>query len=166
LKPVDFFFLLLAAMTVIPAFVVAFSRNLVYAAFALLFTFCGIAGLYGFLAADFLAILQILIYVGGILVLLLFGVLFTQKVYSPSVRAGLGTSISGMVLGGILFCLLFLVLGIGFHWNTVEEHSAEPTIHGLGELLLSRHLLPFEVASVLLLIVLIGAVAVARKELE
>jgi NADH-quinone oxidoreductase subunit J len=165
-KPSDLFLLLLGAMTVAPAFVVAFSRNLVRSAFALLFTFAGMAGLYGFLAADFLAVLQILVYVGGILVLILFGVLFTQKIYSPEVAAGRFAFRPVLFVGLALFVLLFFVLSAGVAWRTVADRPADPTIRPLGELLLSRYLLAFEAASVLLLTVLIGAVAIVRKELS
>lgn len=153
-------------MTVIPAFVVAFSRNLVYAAFALLFTLAGVAGLYGFLAADFLAVLQVLVYVGGILVLILFGVVFTQRIQGGAVGAGSLNTPMGALIGVLVFLVLFIPFGVGFAWRFAGDRVAEPTIGGIGDLLLSRHLLPFEAASVLLLVVLIGAAAVARKELE
>lgn len=162
----DVLFVLFALVTVIPAFFVAFSRNLIRSAFALLFTLGGVAGLYGFLAADFLAVLQILVYVGGILVLLLFGVMFTQRIYGGIIDPGSLNRPVGVMLGLLVFLVLFVPLGLGFAWNVVKGRPAEPTVSGLGELLLTRHLLPFELASVLLLIVLIGAVAVARKEIE
>lgn len=162
----DVLFVLLAIVTVVPAFIVAFSRNLVYSAFALLFTLGGAAGLYGFLAADFIAVLQILVYVGGILILILFGVVFTQRIRSGSIESGSVRVPAAVLIGVLVFLILFLPLGIGFAWNLGGERAAEPTIQGIGDLLLTRHLLPFEVASVLLLVVLIGAVAVARKELE
>ncbi|MBM3319907.1 MAG: NADH-quinone oxidoreductase subunit J [Candidatus Eisenbacteria bacterium] len=166
MKPSDLFFVLFALMTVAPAFVVAFSRSLVHSAFALLFTLVGMAGLYGFLAADFLAVLQILLYVGGILVLILFGVLFTQKAHTPEATTGRFAFAPVLLVGAVLFAVLFVVLGIGISWPLAEERPAEPTIRTLGNLLLSRHLLPFEAASVVLLTVLIGAVAIARKELR
>ena len=68
----------LAAVIVISAMITAFARTVIYAGFALLFTFMGVVGLYLYLHADFLGITQLVIYVGGILVLLLFGVMFTQ----------------------------------------------------------------------------------------
>ncbi len=165
MNPSDYFLILLGVMSVAPAFVVAFSKNLIRSAFALLFTFAGMAGLYGFLAADFLAVLQILVYVGGILVLILFGVLFTQKIYTPEVAAGRYAFRPVLLIGAALFAVLFFVLSAGVAWDTIANRPAEPTIRTLGELLLSRHLLAFEAASVLLLTVLIGAVAVVRKEL-
>src|SRR5512135_2345235 len=80
-------FYFFAAMTVTSAAVVVFSRNLIHNAFALLFTFFGVAGLYVFLGADFLAATQMVIYVGGILVLLIFGVMLTQKISEMKLSA-------------------------------------------------------------------------------
>ena len=84
----DIVFYVFAVITVVSAFVVVFSRNIMYAAFSLLFTFFGVAGLYVLLSADFLAVTQILIYVGGILVLLLFGVMLTNNVVSVDIKTG------------------------------------------------------------------------------
>jgi len=81
-----FVFWVFAIVTVGSAAVVVLSRTLIYSAFALLFTFFGVAGLYVLLGADFLAATQLLIYVGGILVLLLFGVMLTHKIYDLDLR--------------------------------------------------------------------------------
>ncbi|HVO13555.1 MAG TPA: NADH-quinone oxidoreductase subunit J, partial [Vicinamibacteria bacterium] len=79
-----------AIVTVGSAAVVVLSRTLIYSAFALLGTFFGVAGLYAMLGADFLAATQLLIYVGGILVLLLFGVMLTHKIYDLDLRSETG----------------------------------------------------------------------------
>jgi len=78
---VQIIFYFFAAMTIASAAVVVFARSLIRSAFALLFTFFGVAALYACLGADFLAATQLVIYVGGILVLLLFGVMLTHKLY-------------------------------------------------------------------------------------
>ncbi|MCK5032155.1 MAG: NADH-quinone oxidoreductase subunit J, partial [Calditrichia bacterium] len=104
-------FYVLAAMTIISAAIVAFTNKIIYAAFALLFTLFGFATLYIYLSADFIAVSQVLIYVGGILILILFGVMLTTKIYDVSVKsernpilpaliAGIGTSI---VIGFVIF---------------------------------------------------------------
>jgi NADH-quinone oxidoreductase subunit J len=108
---------------------------------------------------------QILVYVGGILILLLFGVMFTQKVYDLRSRANNFINLPlGLALGAGTFFLLFFGIGLAVNWRTVAQVSYEPTSAPLGNLLLTRYLLPFEVISVLLLVVLIGAVVVAKKE--
>ncbi len=77
----DYVFWVFAIVTVASGAVVVLARSLIYSAFALLFTFFGVAGLYVLLGADFLAATQLLVYVGGILVLLLFGVMLTHRIY-------------------------------------------------------------------------------------
>lgn len=155
----------LAAVTVGSAMITAFARTLVYAGFALLFTFLGVAGLYLYLNADFLGIAQLAIYVGGILVLLLFGVMFThgggldqqpgrRPIQIPS--AAIGTLIA-------LVVLLHVILYTPWPLRAVER-PADPTTRTIGELLLTKYLLPFEVASMLLLIALVGAMVIARGE--
>jgi len=79
-------FYLFAAITVFSAAFVVFSRNVIYSAFALLFTFFGVAALYVFLSADFIAVTQVVVYVGGILVLLLFGVMFTNNIMDTDLK--------------------------------------------------------------------------------
>ena len=87
----DIVFYFFGVIVLASAWVVVSSRNIVYSAFALLFTFFGVAGLYVLLSADFLAVAQVLIYVGGILVLLLFGVMLTNKVVSVDMNYYLDT---------------------------------------------------------------------------
>ena len=98
-------FWIFAALTVGSAAVVVLSRTLIYSAFALLATFFGVAGLYLLLGADFLAATQLLVYVGGILVLLLFGVMLTQRIYdldlrSGTIQLGSGSSQATLLIGG------------------------------------------------------------------
>src|SRR3990172_6364818 len=84
----EIIFYFFAVVTVGSAAVVVFSRSIIYSAFSLLFTFFGVAGLYVLLNADFLAVTQLLVYVGGILVLLLFGVMLTSNVVSVEIKSG------------------------------------------------------------------------------
>jgi NADH-quinone oxidoreductase subunit J len=83
----EIIFYLFAIITVVPAVIVVTTKNIIYAAFALMFTLFGVAGLYVFLSADFLAAVQVLIYVGGILVLILFGVMLTRGILDLKLRA-------------------------------------------------------------------------------
>lgn len=163
IKPL--FFYLFAAVALVPAFVVVFSRNLVHSAFSLLFTLMGMAALYILLGADFLGMTQVLVYVGGILILLIFGVMFTQRIYDLKARTNDFFNLPlGVVIGGVTFFLLYFGIALAVPWKTVAKPEIKPTASALGELLLTRYLLPFEVISVLLLVVLVGAVVVAKKE--
>src|SRR5262245_8910655 len=160
----DALFFVFSAVILLSAGVVVFSRNLLYAAFSLLFTLSGVAVLYGLLGADFLAITQVLVYVGGILILILFGVMFTQRVYDLKAEAMSFQRGRAVLLGAAVFATLWGAAQI-VPWP-VAERPAEPTATRLGDLLLSRFLLPFEIVSVLLLVVLIGTVLVGKKEVE
>ncbi|MCC6397764.1 MAG: NADH-quinone oxidoreductase subunit J [Bacteroidetes bacterium] len=159
----DIVFYAFAAITVLSAFVVVFSRNIMYAAFSLLFTFCGVAGLYVLLQADFLAVTQILIYVGGILVLLLFGVMLTNKVVSVDIKTGTLHTIPAMILAAIVLGSLAAVFYAT--WSTTPDPvaSTTTTTKAIGELLMTSFVLPFEVASVILLAALVGAALMARR---
>ncbi|NCO83852.1 MAG: NADH-quinone oxidoreductase subunit J [Nitrospirae bacterium CG_4_10_14_3_um_filter_44_29] len=159
-------FISIVLLTIAPCSVVAFSRNILYSAFALFFTFIGTSGLYFFLDADFLAIVQLAVYIGGVLVLLLFAILLTKniddikKTNTISLRRSITAGITVLVL---FFSLFFVFLSTG--WTPLNGGAAYPngTIHELGRLILSKYLLPFEIASLLLLAVLIGSLVLAGK---
>lgn len=158
-------FYLLAAITVVSAGGVAFSTNIVYSAFSLMGTLLGAAGLFVLLAADFVAVIQVLIYVGGILVLTLFAVMLTHRV--ADVR------ISNRALGRWPTLLVIAAVGalMGRALSITEWHQASPgvptpTTYAIGDGLLTSYVLPFELASIVLLAALIGAVVLSRKELK
>jgi NADH-quinone oxidoreductase subunit J len=150
-----------AAVTVGSAGVVVLSRTLIYSAFALLFTFFGVAGLYVLLGADFLAATQLLIYVGGILVLLLFGVMLTHKIYDLDLRTETNQLVPGLIVAGGLFVILSAT-AVKTRWTSTPLPPA-PTTAEIGRLFLGAYLLPFEAASVLLLIALVGAAMIVRR---
>jgi NADH-quinone oxidoreductase subunit J len=159
----DAVFYVFALITVCSAFIVVFSKNIIYAAFSLLFTFFGVAGLYVLLSADFLAVTQVLIYVGGILVLLLFGVMLTNRVISVELKTGTIHTVPALILVAVVagtFAGLFYSTWKGTPAPSTTLQSTTPS---LGELLMTSYLLPFEVASVILLIALIGAAMMARR---
>lgn len=159
----SFAFYAFALVTIVSASVVVFSRNVIYSAFALLFTFFGVAGLYVLLHADFLAVTQILIYVGGILVLMLFGVMLTSQVVSVDLKTGTLQTVPALIVtaivGGTLAGLFYST------WKAVPAPALGPetTTTPLGTLLMTWYLLPFEIASVILVVALIGAAMIARR---
>ncbi len=157
-------FWLCVILTVGSAVVVVFSKRIIYSAFALLFTFIGVAGLYVFLAADFLAASQMLIYVGGILTLIIFGVFLTAKIYKMTIPDQTHQRYIALIpVLGIAAVLIFVLFSA--EWNTINP-VVEPTTKSLGKLLLTTYLVPFEVASVLLLAALIGAMRLSRPREE
>jgi len=151
----------LASLTVASAAVVVLSRTLIYSAFALLFTFFGVAGLYVMLGADFLAAVQLLVYVGGILVLLLFGVMLTHRIYDLELRNESGQLLQGAIVGTGLFLILALS-ALRSQWASAPRPPA-PTTGAIGQLFMGHYLLPFEAASILLLVALVGAAMIVRR---
>jgi NADH:ubiquinone oxidoreductase subunit 6 (subunit J) len=158
-------FYFFAALTLASAAVVVLARNLIRSAFALLFTFIGVAALYVLLGADFLAATQMVIYVGGILVLLLFGIMLTHQLYDLNLKSETHQFLPA--LGIVLVIFIGLVVFMKrTHWHDGGQSPIMPTTAAIGNLLMKEYLLPFEVASVLLLIALIGAAMIVRRKSE
>ncbi|NOY05480.1 MAG: NADH-quinone oxidoreductase subunit J [Chlorobi bacterium] len=159
----DIIFYIFALVTVGSAMIVVFSRNLVYSAFSLMFTFLGIAGLYVLLLADFLAVTQLMIYVGGILVLMIFGVMLTHRVVNVEISSGAMRVIPATIVVGVFLGTLLLVL-TRTNWMVMEK---SPDIIGttsmIGTALVTDYLLPFEVGGVVLLVAIVAAAFMARK---
>jgi NADH-quinone oxidoreductase subunit J len=153
-------FFVAAVVTIASAALVVFSSRILHSAFALLFTFCGVAVLYVFLNADFLAVTQILIYVGGILILIIFGLLLTQRVADLRFQDQSHQRV-GSILLAALFAIILIAVIIGTPWRVVPQPSTS-TLEIIGVSMLTQYLLPFEMASMLLLVALIGAVWLAR----
>ncbi len=158
-------FYLFAAVTVGSAAAVVFASRLIYAVFALLFTFFGVAGLYVFLDADFLAGAQVLIYVGGILILLLFGVMLTNRIYDLNLLAERVQFLPSVVVAGAGFALLVMVI-LKTSWPLSGGQAPASSTSEIGKSLMTTYVLPFEVAGMLLLAALLGASMLAGKGQE
>lgn len=147
------------------ALAVVLLENIVYSAFLLGGVFISMAGMYILLNAGFVAAAQVLVYVGAVNVLILFGIMLVNKrqALEPIARAWLGQIVTGGVCAG-LFALLTLAV-VNTDWAISSEAPAgEAAIVEIGKHFFSDYLLPFELASVLLLIALIGAIVLARRE--
>jgi NAD(P)H-quinone oxidoreductase subunit 6 len=158
-------FIILAVMTIVAALGVVLFDKIVYSAFLLGAVFMSIAGIYLLQNADFVAAAQILVYVGAVNVLILFAIMLVNKKeeFAPVPRRWIRKGAAAFVSAG-LFALLTIML-IKTDWK-VNLSAASPIspIQTMGEHFFSDYLLPFELASVLLLMALIGAVVLARRE--
>jgi NADH-quinone oxidoreductase subunit J len=149
------------ALSIGSAVIVAFSRNIVYSAFALLLTFFGVAGIYVFLSSEFLAIAQVIIYVGGILVLVLFAVMLTHKIRDVKLsNPSTSPYIAGPLVLIIFIGLIWLIMTTPWQIKGALEIGG---ISDIGNALMGKYLLAFEVSAVLLLGALLGATYLARK---
>ncbi len=158
-------FYLVVVITIGSAMIVAFSRNIIYSAFSLLGTFAGVAGIYIFLGADFVAAVQVLIYVGGILVLVLFAVMLTHRITDVEITNRAAGRIPALIVVGVLVYLLVQTVR-ETPWAKAKEIVYAATTAKIGDLFLDTYLLPFELASLVLLAALIGAVVISRKEIK
>ncbi len=164
LTTLAFFFF--AALTLGFGAVVVLSRNIMHAAFSLLFTFFGVAGLYVLLHADFLAITQIMIYIGGILVLIIFGVMLTTRISGVDVRSGYTGKIKLGLIGvlSVVLAAVLVKIFLSTQWYIAPAADVDATAILIGNALLTKYLLAFEAASILLLVAIIGAAFIARKK--
>ena len=160
----DLLFLFLTIMIITSAVMVVISSQLIHSAVSLLFTLFGVAGLYVFLYADFMAATQVIIYVGGILVLIIFGVMLTNKIDTPSIVSSSTNQVIGFMAASFL---LLLQLAVIFKTEWPQQEFNESWNSGstakIGNLLLQDYLLAFEVVSILLLAALIGAAFLSRR---
>ena len=164
----DFMFVTFAALTVFGALAMVFHRSIVHSVFALVAALFGVAGLYWTLGADFLGATQILLYVGGVTVLLLFAVMLTTR---ETTRVSLArNALMAPIVGWLGVTLWQAYTGVTavLAGAGAPTPDPEPTTAAIGTALLERdaYLLPFEAVSVLLLVVLVGAVVVARRRQE
>jgi len=158
-------------LTVASAFVVALHPNVLYASIFLLFTFLGVAVMFVFAGADFIAGAQVVVYVGGVTILILFAIMLTQWLYQMRLRdVGNKLVVPIAVIG--LGLVPFLYKGLHQLADFVSKapppnlaaFSGSPKTTAIGEALLSSYLLPFEGITILLLGALVGAVWLARPK--
>ena len=157
-------FFLFAALTVGSALFAATAKRIVHAAFALMATFFGVAGIYALLGSDFLAVTQVIVYVGGILILIVFGVLLTDRVPDEYKAVKPRNWLPAVVAAGLVFMAL-AAAATSAKWPHLakgELPAPTTTVEAIGRSLLTDYLIPFEFSSVLLLVVLVGAARLAR----
>jgi NADH-quinone oxidoreductase subunit J len=157
-------FLVLAVIGGLAGVLVVTARNVVHAALYLVVALSSVAGVFLLLAAPFLAFVQVIIYVGAIVVLILFGIMLTRapvgrRVLDNSPRARVGA----FVIGAGVFVMLTVFLAGAFGEARIANQAATTTA-ALGESIFRNYVLPFEAVSVLLLAALIGAIVLARRD--
>ncbi len=155
-------FALLAVITLAAALMVVTTRNLLRAALWLVLAFFGIAGLFVLLNAEFLAVVQVLIYVGAISTLIIFAIMLTRRLMDPQQPR---FNSQWGVVGGFA-ALLFVALAAivtRVAWPVATGEVSPDTIQRLGAEFVGPYVVPFEVASVLLVVAMIGAIIIARE---
>ena len=156
-------FIILAVVTLLPAVVVVTNRNLVRAAMSLIPSFLGVTGLFVLLGAEFVAGIQILIYAGAIAVLILFVIMLTEGGTGLAVRQVNEQRQWGVLTAGILTAGLVVIL-LGTPWQITARTLPRSNVAAVGIALLTDFVLAFEISSLVLLVSLVGALVIARRE--
>lgn len=160
----DAVFIVIAGLTLLAALGVMFSRNIVHSAIFLVITFLGVAGIYFQLNAGFLGLVQIMVYAGAISVLMIFAIMLVMDV-DPNRTNLFNTNLPTMLFGGFAGFLLVagLVGSIWFtKWPISPVKASDQGVGLLADLMLGKYVVPFEVAAILLLVAVVGAIILAR----
>ena len=157
------FFFTLAAFTLVGAAGTVLMKNLIHAALFLILFFIGIAGFYILLQAEFIAAVQILLYVGAVATLVLFAIMLTRNVIGETIVKGLGQNRWS--------ALLLVIALVAILWNAIRHQNFPPTAEAprlttqeIGKALVTAYVLPLEVVSVLLTGAMIGAIVIAMEQ--
>jgi NADH-quinone oxidoreductase subunit J len=155
-------FFVMTAVTLGGGLMAVSARNLIRAALGLIISLVGIAGIYFVLEAEFVAVVQILVYVGAISILILFAVMLTRGLMKRDLPAQNAQWIAAIFISLLMFAALLYVV-ISTNWRAVETKVAGDLIPKIGTELMTTYLLPFEAVSLLLLAALVGAIVIARE---
>ncbi len=158
-------FYIFAAVTVLAALNMVLQRTPVYSALSLIVVLCSLAVVYLLLGAEFMAVIQVIVYAGAIMVLFVFVIMLLNAGHeAPSHRSRMAKWLGAPLIGAFLVEMLTVI------WDQFPPSSAAPPAHldgspaAIGHLLFRNYVLPFEVTSVLILVAVLGAVVLAKKE--
>ncbi|WP_420315701.1 NADH-quinone oxidoreductase subunit J [Ekhidna sp.] len=141
--------------------IILFTRNIVHAAYALCLTLIGIAGIYVLLLSELLAVVQIMLYAGGVVILLAFGVMMTNRLRGEKVLSGSSNQFIGAILSiGLFVGLTYLISSFPFEIKIVP---ATDQIETIGKSFLTDHIVAFELIAFILLVALVGAAYLAKN---
>ena len=161
-------FLILSAFILGSALAVVTVRNIIHSALWLIASFFGVGALYLLMEAEFVAVVQVLVYVGAISILILFAIMLTRHVTGEGTRQLYKRWWVALLVAGGLFGLLIVPTIYDFSWEGTSVQAEQPvaisSVVQLGTAFMREYLLPFELASVLLLVALIGAIVIAFEE--
>lgn len=162
MSPILFYFI--AGLVIIPAVAVVLSENLFHAGLCMIISFLGIAAIYVTLSAPFLAAIQVLVYAGAIAVILLFAFMLTHDIMSPQLQSSRFQQTASAVVCFVFAWFAGRIL-ISSSWEKLSpQEPGGVSLEVLGTSFLTTHLVPFELVSFLLLMTLVGAIVIARKE--
>ena len=154
-------FYVVAALMLFFATMMVVSTNLVHSALYMVVAFVGVAAVYAMLSADFLAAVQLLVYVGAISVLLVFGVMLTRRGDIRSSNPFNRYKYVGLIVVAALFGVFYRFVALT-EWPTSEVAPASTTVAQIADLLLNQYVVHFEAAAILLLVAMVGAIIIGK----
>ncbi len=155
-------FYLIAAFTLLSAIAMVSLKNIVHSALFMVLAFIGVAVIYVTLNADYLAAVQILVYAGAITIFIVFGVMLTVRGNIKQTNLfSKNAALSAIVCLGITGVIAFAVLGT--QWQLSSAPAPVETVRAISELMLTKYVVPFEVAAILLTVALLGAIIIAKE---
>lgn len=155
-------FFVVGAIALVGALIAVSAQNILRAALGLIVSFMGVAGIYFVLEAEFIGVVQILVYVGAIAILILFAVMLTRGLMASKGPAH-NTQWIGAAFVALMLFLVLSAIAVGTKWNVVARQVSGDLIPQIGTELMTTYVLPFEAVSLLLLAALIGAIVIARE---
>jgi NADH-quinone oxidoreductase subunit J len=165
---IQIIFVVVAVLIVGAGVMVVTVRNIIHSALWLITSFFGVGMLYLLLEAEFLAVSQVLIYVGAVSVLVLFAIMLTRSIAEERVHKLYDRWWVALIIAGTLFAAILVPTYANYQWNVLDPVTAETiqisSAADLGVAFMQEYLLPFEVAAVLLLVALVGAIVIAYEE--
>lgn len=154
-------FLILAIIVLGSALAVVLARNIVHSALFLVLSFVGVAGLYLLIQVDFLAAVQVLVYGGAIAIILVFGVMLTQRKDMDSTNLFNKQRGLALLVASVLLVVIGRVISLT-KWESIA--AMKSSVNEIATVMLKQYVLPFEIAAVLLLVAMIGAIVLAKKQ--
>ena len=167
MTPAAVVFYILASLALLSAVMVIWSRNVVHSAIYLVLTFLCVAGVYIVLRAEFVAAVQVLVYAGGIVVLFLFVIMLVNLAGTLGPRVRVHATVSAIVGCAAVALLLYVSASGGLDTDfgaRIDLSAQGGNLQQVGWALYRDYLLPFEIASLLLLVAMIGAIVLARQK--
>ncbi|MCK5795023.1 MAG: NADH-quinone oxidoreductase subunit J [Anaerolineales bacterium] len=156
-------FAAISLVTLGGAIAVVTNKNVLHSAYFLVLAFVGVASVYVLLEAPFIAVIQVLIYIGAIAILIIFAIMLTRRLMSKDMeernQQWIWAALGALLLFGVLGWLVY-----NANWPVIEAAVPKEPITLMGEELLSTYVVPFEIASVLLLAALVGSILIGREK--
>jgi NADH-quinone oxidoreductase subunit J len=153
---------LVSLVTLGAAFAVVTNKNILHRAFYLVLAFVGVASVYVLLEAPFIAVVQVLVYIGAIAILIVFAIMLTRRLMSKDlIQRNAQWRWAALGAAGLFIALGWIVYSV--NWPVVEQAVPDDVITVLGQELLTIYVIPFEIASVLLVAALVGAILIGRE---